>query len=90
MEIKSSKELLDITIQGKEKTLYESVMSDINNAVDNGDVTALCGELYPKLQEELLSKGYDVIRFYETHGKEICNLVHWGKGASGKFKDYME
>lgn len=90
MEINSAKEILDMTIKAKHDKLYGDVKKDINDAVDNGDVTCLCGELYPQLQEELLNQGYDVIRFYETHGREICNLVHWGKGASGKFIDYME
>ncbi len=86
----SAKELLDMTIQAKENKLYESVLSDINNAVDNGDVACLCGELYSGLQEELIKKGYDVIKYFETNGREICNLVYWGKNASGKFTDYME
>lgn len=90
MEINSAKELLDMTIQAKEKSLYESVMGYINSAVDSGDVACLCGELYPKLQEELLKKGYDVIKYFETNGREICNLLYWGKNASGRFIDYME
>lgn len=90
MEINSAKELLDMTIQAKEKSLYEAAMQDINSAVDSGDVACLCGELYPKLQEELLKKGYDIIKYFETNGREICNLVYWGKNASGKFTDYME
>jgi len=88
MEMNSAKELLDMTIQAKEKSSYESAMYDINSAVDSGGVASICNDLCPKLQEELLKKGYDVIRYFETNGKEICNLVYWGKGASGKFVDY--
>ena len=90
MEINSAKETFDMSVQNKHEKLRLSVMKDINDAVENGDTTCLCGELYPELQEELIQKGFDVIRFYETPGRETCNLVHWGSAASGKFTNFIE
>ena len=86
MEIFDAKESLEKTISNRNNTIKEDVQKRINDAVKNGKVIALCGELYPELEQILLNKNFDIVKHIES--EELCNMVYWGEKASGKLLDY--
>lgn len=90
MEIKDAKVLTEHSRQNMEEKIRDEVMKNIESAMEDGNVSAFCCEPYHSLQQELLEKGYDIVRFYDVSGRENCNLIYWGKYASGKYTDYTE
>ncbi|MBQ8319123.1 MAG: hypothetical protein IJX85_12410 [Lachnospiraceae bacterium] len=90
MEINSAKALMEHSRQNMEEKIKDEVMKNIESAMEDGNVSAFCCEPYPSLQQELLDKGYDIVRFYDVSGRENCNLIYWGKNASGKLMNFVE
>lgn len=88
MEIYDARESLKSTIDNRKNTTKEDVFERINDAIKDGEVLAICGELYQELEELLLSKHFDIVRHIVAG--ELCNIVYWGENASGRLLDYTK